>query len=343
MLTKKTDKEKKAEETQPFSTLFRKKDRKKEGFYFILALLLLIVLIIASLFTGAYDLFQEDGAWMFLVTRLPRTLALILSGAGMAITGMIMQMVTQNRFVEATTTGTVEWAGLGLILVYIFFPSPSILQRMTGAVIFSFIGMTIFFLFLKRVALTSSLIVPIVGIVMGAVVSGITQFIALSFDLSQVLEVWFTGSFAQIQVGRYEYLWLVALSSLAVYFLADYMTVAGLGEDVATNLGLNYQLLIGIVTLLVAVNVGVISTVVGKLPFIGLIVPNMVRMVKGDDVRESLPWVAVLGMIVLLACDLLGRIIIAPFEMPVSLILGILGAVAFILTIYIQRRGAKQA
>ena len=87
--------------------------------------------------TGVYDIRgQEDGMEMFFITRVPRTVALMLTGAAMAMAGLVMQLITQNRFVEPTTTGTIEWSGLGLLFVYLLFPAPTLVQRMTGAIIF---------------------------------------------------------------------------------------------------------------------------------------------------------------------------------------------------------------
>ena len=108
---------------------------------FIIAILLVIALAIASIFIGAYDIFKEgNSSQMIFITRIPRTLALMLAAVAMSLSGIVMQLISQNKLVEPTTTGTIEWAGLGLVLVYILIPSPSLLQRMTGAIIASFIG-----------------------------------------------------------------------------------------------------------------------------------------------------------------------------------------------------------
>ncbi len=296
-------------------------------------------LLVLSLFTGVYDIFgASDGGEMFAITRIPRTIALVLSGAAMAMCGLVMQLLTQNRFVEPTTTGTTEWAGLGLLTVMILFPSATILQRMTGAVIAAFIGTMVFFLFLRRVSLRSSLIVPIVGIMFGAVVGSLSTFIALKTDMLQNLGVWFAGSFISVLRGQYEVLWIVAIVGVAVFVVADRFTVAGLGEEISTNVGLNYNRVILLGTGLIAVATGVVTVVVGNLPFLGLIVPNVVSMFRGDDLRSNLPWVCLLGIAIVTVCDLVGRTIISPFEVPVSLILGVVGAAVFIALLLRQRR-----
>ncbi|MGO2002906.1 MULTISPECIES: ABC transporter permease [Micrococcaceae] len=306
--------------------------------------LLVGVLVVAallgfSLLTGVYDIFgAQDGGEMFAITRIPRTIALVLSGAAMAMSGLVMQLLTQNRFVEPTTTGTTEWAGLGLLAVMICAPGAGIMAKMIGAVVAAFIGTMVFFLFLRRVSLKASLTVPIVGIMLGAVVGAVSTFIALQTDMLQSLGIWFAGSFTSVLRGQYEVLWIVALVGVAVFWVADRFTVAGLGEEVATNVGLNYNQIMLLGTGLIAVATGIVTVVVGNLPFLGLIVPNIVSMFRGDDLRGNLPWVCLLGIGIVTVCDLIGRTIIMPFEVPVSLILGIVGAVVFIGLLLRQRR-----
>ena len=306
---------------------------------FIAAVIVVFVLGVASLLTGVYDIRgREDGMAMFFITRVPRTMALMLTGAAMSMAGLVTQLVTRNRLVEPTTTGTIEWAGLGLVFVYLVFPAPTLVLRMTGAIVFSFVGTMIFFLFLRRVKLRSSLIVPIVGMMIGAVISAISTFIGLVFQMTQNIETWFVGSFAPVQAGRYEYLWLIVIVTFLIFIYADKLTVAGLGEDVATSLGVNYNKIILLGTGLISFAIGIVAAVIGNLPFLGLIVPNIVSMYRGDNLRSNLPWVGVLGMGIITLCDIISRTIIMPFEVPVSLILGTLGSVTFIVILLKQRR-----
>ena len=322
-----------AENTQPLS--YNKIWTKK----FILAVIVVVVLAIISLFTGAYDIFnKEDGVKMLFITRIPRTVSLLLTGAAMSMSGLVMQLITRNRLVESTTTGTTEWAGLGLLFVYLIFPSPSLLLRMGGAILFSFVGTMIFFLFLRKIRLASSLIVPIIGMMLGAVISAISTFLGLLFNMSQNIEGWFVGSFSSVTIGRYEYLWLIIVITVLIFIYADRLTLAGLGEDIATSLGLNYNRIIIIGTGLISLAVGIVAAVIGNLPFLGLIVPNLVSMYHGDNLRGNLPWVCVIGMGTIILCDIVSRTIIAPFEVPVSLILGTIGSIVFIIILLKRRR-----
>ncbi|HLR95643.1 MAG TPA: iron chelate uptake ABC transporter family permease subunit [Jiangellaceae bacterium] len=296
-------------------------------------------LVISSLFIGVYDVFgHADGGEMFTTTRVPRTIALVLAGAAMSMSGLVMQLLTQNRFVEPTTTGTTEWAGLGLLTVMILMPEASLLTKMVGACIAAFVGTMIFFAFLRRVTLRSSVIVPIIGIMLAAVVGAVSSFIALSTNMLQSMGIWFAGSFTSVIEGQYEPLWAVAIIGLVIFVVADRFTVAGLGEEISTNVGLNYNQIVLLGTGLIAVATGVVTVVVGNLPFLGLIVPNIVSMFRGDDLRSNLPWVCLLGIAVVTLCDIVGRTIIMPFEVPVSLILAVVGAAVFIALLLRQRR-----
>ncbi|AZS43289.1 Hemin transport system permease protein HmuU [Microbacterium oleivorans] len=296
-------------------------------------------LVVLSLFIGVYDVIgADDGAEMFAITRIPRTVGLVLAGAALAMCGLVMQQLTQNRFVEPTTTGTTEWAGLGLLLVMLVFPDAPLMVRMVGAVGMAFVGTMLFFLFLRRVMLTSSIIVPIVGMMLGAVVGAVSTFIALSTNLLQSMAAWFTGSFTSVLRGQYEPLWIVLLVVVAVFITADRFTIAGLGRDVATNVGVDYSRVVLVGTVLIALAAGVVTVVVGNLPFLGLIVPNVVSLIRGDDLRSNLPWVALGGIALVTGCDILARIVNAPFEVPVSLILAMVGAVVFITLLLRQRR-----
>ncbi|WP_312980803.1 iron chelate uptake ABC transporter family permease subunit [Corynebacterium sp.] len=301
-----------------------------------------LVLMVGSLFIGAYDIRGADDGWtMFGITRVPRTVALALAGAAMAMSGLVMQLLTQNKFVEPTTTGTTEWAGLGLIVTMIVIPGASLFTRMIGAILFALVGTIVFFLFLQRVTLKSSLIVPIVGIMLGAVIGSVSSYVALKTDMLQQLGIWFAGSFTSVVRGRYELLFVVLAVTVLIFIIADRFTVAGLGKDIATNVGLNYTrvLLLGIC--MIAVVSGVVTVVIGSLPFLGLIVPNIVSLFRGDNLRSNLPWVCMLGIWILVICDIVARTVIAPFEVPVSLILGILGAAVFVFLLVRSRRHAR--
>ena len=307
----------------------------------IFLIILVILLATISILTGAYSLRDNHEGWrMIFITRIPRTLSLMLTEAAMSLSGIVMQLITQNKLVEPTTTGTIEWAGLGLILAYIMVPSATLLLRTTFAILSAFIGSMIFFLLLRNIRLKSSLLVQVLGIMMGAVVSAVSTFVALEFNMTQSLELWFAGSFAPMQKGRYEYLYFIIVITIAIYIYADRLTLAGLGEDVATNLGLNYKKIILVANILVSIATGLVASVVGNVPFLGILIPNLVSMYKGDNLRENLPHICLSAMAVIMLADIVGRTIIVPFEVPVSLILGSVGAIGFLIIMF--AKGGKK-
>ncbi|WBL17787.1 ABC transporter permease [Citricoccus sp. NR2] len=326
-------------EKDPPSELAERKSLWSQAWPLLIGVVITGGLVYLSLHIGVFDIAgHEDGQEMFFITRVPRTIALVLAGAAMAMCGLVMQLMTQNRFVEPSTTGTTEWAGLGLLLTMILLPNPSIFVRMVGAIIFAFIGTVVFFLFLRRVTLKSSLIVPLIGIMLGAVIGSVSTFLALQTDMLQQLGIWFAGSFTGVVRGRYELLWIVAIVTVLVFIIADRFTVAGLGKEVATNVGLNYNAVIFTGVSMVAIVSGVVTVVIGALPFLGLIVPNIVSLFRGDNLRSNLPWVCLVGICIVTLCDIIGRTIIMPFEIPVSLILGVLGATVFVILLVRRRR-----
>ncbi|WP_372456728.1 ABC transporter permease [Cellulomonas wangsupingiae] len=304
------------------------------------AALLTLALVVTSLFVGVYDLGAQGGDAMFWITRVPRTLALVLAGSAMAVSGLVLQQLTQNRFVEATTAGTSEWAALGLLLSVILLPTVGLATRMVVASAAAFVGTMVFLVVLRRVQVRTTLVVPVVGLMLGAVVSALTTLIAVRTNYLQLLGTWFMGSFTTVVRGQYEVLWVVAAVCVAIFVLADRLTVAGLGRDVATNLGLSYDRVLLVGTAMVAVASGVTTVVVGFLPFLGLVVPNVVSLLRGDDLRSNLPWVCLGGVALVTACDILGRVVRMPFEIPVGMILGVVGAAGFLLLVLrVRRRG----
>lgn len=301
-------------------------------------------LVAASLLVGGYDItlrgMLADPAQrqMFLISRVPRTLALVFSAVAMSVSGVIMQMITQNKFVEPTTAGTSQWAGLGVLVVLVAWPGAPPMGRMLVATVFAFVGTMVFLGVLRRIAVPSTIVVPLVGIMLGAVVGAVTTFLAGTFNLLQAMSTWRSGGFSGIVRGFYEPLWAVLLIAVLAFLLADRFTVAGLGKDLATNVGLRYEQTVLLGTAMVALATGVTTVVVGFIPFLGLVVPNIVSMLLGDDTRRNLPWVAMLGVGLLMACDLVGRVVVAPMEIPASVILGAVGAVTFIALVLRQRR-----
>lgn len=303
-------------------------------------------LAFASLFVGVSDVTpaalldpaRAADAWAVLaISRLPRTLALMLAGAGLAVAGLLLQMLVRNRFVEPSTVGTTESATLGVLLVMPLAPGLPVPARMMVAALFAMAGTALFLAVLRAVPLRSVLMVPLIGILLSGVIGAVTTFIAWRTEMLQPLGAWVQGDFSVVLRGRYELLWIVGALVAVAALAADRFTVAGMGRDFATNLGLNHARVMALGLALVSVVSAAVLVTVGTIPFLGLIVPNIAALWVGDSLRRALPLSVLGGMGLVLACDIFGRWVIHPYELPIGTTMGVIGSLVF-LALLLQRR-----
>ena len=295
-------------------------------------------LVAASVAIGAGDFSfagllagTQSADWQLLVvSRLPRTLALLLAGMSLAVAGLIMQMLVRNRFVEPSTAGTIEAATLGVLVLALLAPDTPVFGKMLVAAAFAMAGTFLFLGLLRRIPLRSPYLVPLVGLILGGVIQAVTTFFAFRHDMLQTLHAWTVGDFSGVLRGRYELLWLGAALAFAAWVAAYRFTVAGMGQQFTTNLGLNYKRLTFYGLLIVSAISAVVVVTAGSIPFLGLIVPNVVSILFGDNMRRSVPWVALLGGLFVLACDIIGRLVVYPYEIPIGTVVGVIGGALFL-------------
>lgn len=306
---------------------------------------LLVLAACGSLFIGVagltpWGLLRADPAdvLVFVESRVPRLLAVLLAGMAMSVAGLVMMHITRNRFVSPSTAGTTESASLGVLVAVMFAGTEAILVKMTIAVVFALLGTFFFLWILRRLTFRDMILVPLVGIMFGGVISAVTTFLAYRADLLQTLGVWTSGDFSSVLRGRYELLWLAGAVTLLGYLYADRFTVAGLGRGFAINLGVPYDRVINLGLFLTAVITAVVVVTVGEIPFLGLIVPNLVTLMLGDNLRRVLPVTALAGAFFVLACDVIGRVIRYPYEIPVGTVVGVVGGAVFLALVLHSRR-----
>lgn len=323
-------------------------DQPSQAKWFWLLLGTTIVLAFASVLIGVYSVSWSDirngtdefhSSMVLVVSRIPRTIAIILVGASTSISGMIMQMLSRNRFVSPDTAGTVESASLGILIVTLMYPGAPIPVKILFATVVAMVGTGAFLLILRQIPIKDPLMVPLIGIMFGGVIGSVTTFFAYRYELLQSLATWTSGDFSRILRGRYELLYVAGFLTILSWFAADRFTVAGLGEAFTTNLGLNYGRVMAFGLSVVAAVTAVNVVTVGAIPFLGLIVPNVVSAVMGDNVRRTAPWVALFGAAFLLACDIAGRTLRYPYEIPISVVVGVVGGVIFL--VILLRRGER--
>lgn len=313
----------------------------KEIYKKITYIFILIILSIISIQIGVKDfsiigaLFKNpEDIFLITISRLPRLLAIIITGAGLSIAGIIMQTITNNKFVSPSTTGTMEWCKLGILISIFLFGGENKITKILIAFSIALIGNFIFMLILKSIKFKNSLIIPLIGIMLGNVISSIIDFISYKYDIIQNVSSWLQGNFSTVIKGNYEILYLGIPFAIIAYIYANKFTIVSMGEDFSVNLGLSYQKIVTIGLIIVSFITSLIVTTIGSIPFVGLIIPNIVSMIKGDSIKNTIFEIAIIGAIFLLLCDILGRVVIYPYEINVSTIISIIGSVIFLFILF---------
>ncbi|MDO4355345.1 MAG: iron chelate uptake ABC transporter family permease subunit [Clostridia bacterium] len=310
----------------------------------------LALLAVWSLFVGVLDvdvsgLLGGDGQqWqIFLISRLPRLLAILCTGVGMSVAGLIMQQLCMNKFVSPTTGATISSAQFGILLALLFMPSSTLWSRAIFAFVAAVLGTWVFVWFIQRIQFKDVIMVPLVGIMFGNVINGITNYLAYKFEMTQALSTWLVGHFSMVLRGRYEIVYLVVPLVILAFLFANHFNIVGMGRDFSRNLGVPYNLVLTMGLSIAAMITASIVVVVGSISYIGLIVPNVVAMFKGDKIRGTLVDTALFGSIFVLACDMIGRVVIAPYELPIELVVGILGSIVFIALLFYRLKNGRKA
>lgn len=300
----------------------------------------LLALCCVSVFTGVKDIamrdifsMSSDQLLVLSIARVPRTVSLVLTGAGLSIAGFIMQQLSQNKFVSPTTAGSLEAAKMGILFSLIYFPHSSQLGKMGIAMATTLLASLVFMMMVRRIRYRSSVFIPLIGIIFGNILAAIATFFAFKHNIIQNVQEWMIGDFSGVLQGQYETIYFILPTVAIAYIYADRFTIVGMGESFAKNLGISYASVVNIGLFAVSLTVSVTVVSVGAIPFVGLIIPNLVSMMFGDNLRKNLPLTALIGALFLLICDLIGRVIIFPFEVPIGLMVGILGGVVFLFLI----------
>lgn len=306
--------------------------------------LLLLVLSIVSMFIGVVDLspsnllnLDENQKNILLNSRLPRTFAIILAGVALSVAGLLMQQLTRNKFVSPTTAGTMDFAKFGVLIAMIFFAQAPLLVKLSFSIASAIIGTMIFMWIVNRIKFKDAIFIPLVGLMLGNIVSSLATFMALRFNAMQSISNFFVGDFSMITKGRYEVLFVIIPMVVLIYLFAHHFTIVGMGESFSKNLGISYAKMMNLGVIIAAIVSATVVVTVGVLPFLGLIIPNIVGLFVGDHMNKALPYTALFGAILVMVADIFSRLIIFPYEIPIGLTLGIVGSVIF-MAILLKRR-----
>lgn len=311
---------------------------------------LILFLGCISLFVGVKDITPMD-LWrmdaekinVFFISRIPRLMAILCTGMSLSVAGVIMQHVMSNKFVSPSTGSTMDWARLGVLVAIFFFPGAKVGIKMLISAGFAFGGSMLFVRLLRVIKLKDPVFVPLVGIMLGNVASAVTTYIAYKHNLVQNLSSWLQGSFTMILQGRYELLYIGVPLLILASLYANRFTIASMGRDFSLNLGVNYSATVTVGIMIASLITSVVVVTVGSIPFIGIIIPNIVRMFRGDNLKNNIWEISLTGGLFVLICDIISRLVIFPFEVPISVTVGIIGSAIFLYLLLGRGRHAEEA
>ena len=320
---------------------------KKKSVIRTMQLLLLVAISFFSVFIGVKDIslssvfsLTAEEAHVLFISRIPRLASILITGSSLAIAGLIMQTISQNRFMSPTTAGTAEWCRFGVMLVVLFLPGAPVTVRVLSAFVVSLAGTFLFMGILSRIQFQNTLLAPLVGMMLGSVVASVTTFVAYQFEIIQNMNSWLQGNFSLIIQGNYELIYLSIPFMVLGYLYANHFTIAGMGKDMTTGLGLDHRKIMRVGLIIVAMISSVTIVNVGNIPFLGLIIPNIVSMYRGDSIKGILFDTAWLGALFVLVCDVIGRLLIFPYEITIGVMVSVVGSAVFLLILFRRNRYA---
>ncbi|MBR7798319.1 MAG: FecCD family ABC transporter permease [Bacillota bacterium] len=290
-----------------------------------------------------YDPENVDHA-IIITSRIPRALGALIVGAFLAISGAVMQGMTRNYLASPSIMGVTDGSAFVITICMVWMPGMSSLQMILYSMLGSLLGAGIVFGFgsLLRNGL-SPVRLAIIGTVIGTFLSSISSAISTYFQVSQNVSFWYNARLHQIDPSMLKIaIPFGIVGILIIIFLAKSITILSLGEDVSVNLGQRTKLVKAMTVIAVVMLTGTAVALVGKIGFVGLIIPHITRFLVGIDYRWIIPCAGVIGGGFLALCDVLSRFINYPFETPIGVITAFIG-IPFFLYLIRSRGGEKHA
>lgn len=271
--------------------------------------------------------------------RIPRTLAAVLAGCALSVSGAILQSVLNNSLAGPSIIGVNSGAGLFAVLIAAFFPG-----NLYFTTIAAFIGALLAVLlvyFIAQKTGASRMAIILSGAAVSSFIGAITDTIlTLKPDTVMGRAAFLIGGFSGITMDKVSFAGCFIVVAFLIALVLSYdLNILALGDESAKSLGLNVVSLRFIYLILAAILSGSAISFAGLLGFVGLIVPHLSRFLVGNDNRILLPVAALQGSVFTLLCDLLARVLFAPYEIPVGIIMSFLGGPFFIYLLIKGKRG----
>ena len=329
----------------------RKSLNKKTGRAFVILALLLFVSFSVSLLLGstrasalealgaALDGQLSNGAYRIMVhVRLPRCCAAVLAGSALAVAGVIIQAVLNNAMAAPNIIGVNAGAGLAVTLLVALAPGAA--ASVPFAAFFGALAACLCIYAIARHTGASRMTITLVGITISSILTAGIHLVKTLFpDSIYTTQAFRVGGSAGVSMAKLSpACWLIGLGLLVSLLLARDIDVLSLGEETAASLGMNVKLSRFLLLMLASLLAGSAVSFAGLLGFVGLLGPHIARRFVGSRHRFLLPFSAMGGAVLVLLCDLLGRVLFAPYEIPVGIILSFVGGPFFLALILLQRK-----
>lgn len=328
--------------------------RRRSTLYICALFVLLIISVCLGILMGSVKISLTD-MWNVLIgldrsstsyilittVRIPRVLGGLFAGMGLACAGVILQSVMNNSLASPNTIGVNSGSGFAVMIGMMFFPF-----NMSLLPIFAFGGAfitSILVFVLAYMADSSRTTIILAGITISSFLNaGINAIRLLDTDISVNLTTFMIGSLSGLTYNKILLPGILVLTAVVIsFFFAYHLNILALGDDIARSLGLNVNLMRLLLLLLASIMAGCIVSYAGLLSFIGLIVPHICRRLFGNDARFLLPCSALLGASFVLLCDLTGRVLFAPYELPAGIIMAFIGGPFFLYLLFKKKGGRR--
>jgi iron complex transport system permease protein len=269
--------------------------------------------------------------------RLPRALAAVFVGAALAVSGSLMQGMTRNPLASPSILGVTAGASFCIALAFAFFPDITYGKL----ILFSFVGAgfataLVFSIVAISKGGNTSVKLALAGTAISALFTSLSTAIGLKFNVAKEMNFWYAGGVSGIQMNQLKYAIPVIIIGIVIsIFLSRSITILSLGDEVSTGLGQNTRIVRVLGMIAVLLLTGAAVSIAGMIGFIGLVVPHITRFIVGIDYRYIIPCSAIIGAVLLLAADILGRMINPPFETPVGAVTALIGVPFFL---YLARK-----